>query len=697
VTFVSYAQNFEDVLLWRAFHDVEQGRYIDIGAQDPEFDSVSLAFYKAGWRGIHVEPTAFYANKLREARPDETVIEAAVTDVAGPIQFYELGGLSSGRKDIANHHKKSGHKPHEILVPTIRLDQLLELESGDIHWLKVDVEGMEADVLRSWGKSSKRPWVLVIESTFPNSQEPTEHLWIDQVLSRGYSEAFFDGLSRYFVHEAHSEISSRLNRPANVFDAYQVTTQHFSASQTRQEAETQQSASDAREAAISSQLAQARERIRDVEIQFAEARTSHDELLNASAAEKEQLAEQWKLEREARVATNAEIFKIALLAGSDPDDFSTSSDGLQTVLPGTTYAALKSRLSQVREELDRARDQAVQQFAAGQRSRDPEIEFLTRRISSLQNDVTEVKIQIGEALTKERMTEGRAGQAERDRARLQTQLDEQAAALGFVRAEAAALATRLAGARQYISSIHASRRGKLASWLNLLPPGPHAVNDASGVEAPAGDLGLNQPTQNADPAAQRYGMEIAVQDIRHTSNLLTLNGSIFVDALYRTFLKRSADRAGRDHFIGRLQSGHSKEAILLAVATSAEAKAIGAPVEGVADLERAQRRSNGWLFGGRKMRTLDSKLNRLEFSLGETHNALVDRLDRIETSVDQIRSASDGGGVFRNDAGRANGNHAAASIKRGLSIDPPASAPEFINGLRREVQASTEALALRKK
>ena len=57
MTFVSYAQNFEDVMLWRALSDVKQGHYIDIGAQDPVINSVSLAFYEAGWRGIHVEAT----------------------------------------------------------------------------------------------------------------------------------------------------------------------------------------------------------------------------------------------------------------------------------------------------------------------------------------------------------------------------------------------------------------------------------------------------------------------------------------------------------------------------------------------------------------------------------------------------------------------------------------------------------------
>ena len=170
MTFVSYAQNFEDVVLWRALQDVEGGRYLDIGAQEPELDSVSLAFYRLGRRGIHVEPTPTYATLLRSARPDETVIEAAVTDAPGPITLYELGGLSSGCKDVAEYHRRNGYEPRSILVPTVRLDHLLDLSDGDVHWMKIDVEGMEADVLRSWGDSPKRPWVLVIESTFPMSR-----------------------------------------------------------------------------------------------------------------------------------------------------------------------------------------------------------------------------------------------------------------------------------------------------------------------------------------------------------------------------------------------------------------------------------------------------------------------------------------------------------------------------------------------
>src|SRR5439155_713143 len=54
--FVSYAQNGEDFTLWCALHDVDAGTYIDIGAYDPDIDSVTRAFYDRGWSGINIEP-----------------------------------------------------------------------------------------------------------------------------------------------------------------------------------------------------------------------------------------------------------------------------------------------------------------------------------------------------------------------------------------------------------------------------------------------------------------------------------------------------------------------------------------------------------------------------------------------------------------------------------------------------------------
>jgi hypothetical protein len=68
--------------------------------------------------------------------------------------------------------------------------------------MKIDVEGMESDVLASWGAHPARPQVLVIEATAPSTQDRTDSKWHDLVASRGYRDVLFDGLSRYFVHES---------------------------------------------------------------------------------------------------------------------------------------------------------------------------------------------------------------------------------------------------------------------------------------------------------------------------------------------------------------------------------------------------------------------------------------------------------------------------------------------------------------
>ena len=55
---ISYAQNAEDVVLMRAFADVEKGFYVDVGAWDPVADSVTKAFYDIGWSGLECGASA---------------------------------------------------------------------------------------------------------------------------------------------------------------------------------------------------------------------------------------------------------------------------------------------------------------------------------------------------------------------------------------------------------------------------------------------------------------------------------------------------------------------------------------------------------------------------------------------------------------------------------------------------------------
>jgi FkbM family methyltransferase len=223
MSIVSYAQNFEDVMLWRALGSVDNGRYIDIGAQDPLVDSVSLMFYERGWRGIHVEPTPPYAELLRQGRPDEIVIQAAVAGKSGIMSFYEFPttGLSTGSPEIAEKHINSGFGVREIVVPAVTLDEVLSHESGqELHWLKIDVEGGEKQVLEGWIHSSLRPWVVLIESTAPLSKVETHKQWEPLILSKGYKFAYFDGLNRFYVADGHAELLRAFASGPNVFDDF---------------------------------------------------------------------------------------------------------------------------------------------------------------------------------------------------------------------------------------------------------------------------------------------------------------------------------------------------------------------------------------------------------------------------------------------------------------------------------------------
>lgn len=221
--FVSYAQNFEDVILWRALKHIENGFYIDVGAQDPVVDSVSRAFYQNGWRGIHAEATTYYAEKVRQDRPDEQVVQAAIGTGDGHIRFFEIPetGLSTSDCEIAMKHRAAGREVLETEVRLMPLSALLN-QAGDreIHWLKVDVEGMEASVVESWEPSTARPWIVVMESTLPNSQEASFSAWESQLTSLGYRYVYFDGLSRFYVSEQHPELLQQFGPGPNVFDNF---------------------------------------------------------------------------------------------------------------------------------------------------------------------------------------------------------------------------------------------------------------------------------------------------------------------------------------------------------------------------------------------------------------------------------------------------------------------------------------------
>ena len=104
--FKSYTSSFEDLILFCIFYDIKKGFYIDIGAHDPHYGSVTKAFYLRGWHGINIEPLPNFFQRLTKYRKRDINIQIGVGKNRGIARFFENRARSTLLKEYSRNNSK---------------------------------------------------------------------------------------------------------------------------------------------------------------------------------------------------------------------------------------------------------------------------------------------------------------------------------------------------------------------------------------------------------------------------------------------------------------------------------------------------------------------------------------------------------------------------------------------------------------
>jgi len=126
---------------------------------------------------------------------------------SGEHDFYlvkRLHGFSTIVEQYAQKAKAFGADYRALRLPVVTLASRSETHGlNEIDFLKIDVEGVEADVLSGGDWNRFSPKVIVAEAVTPGTVEPAWQDWEPLLLAHADRSALFDTLNRFYVAQEH--------------------------------------------------------------------------------------------------------------------------------------------------------------------------------------------------------------------------------------------------------------------------------------------------------------------------------------------------------------------------------------------------------------------------------------------------------------------------------------------------------------
>jgi FkbM family methyltransferase len=188
--------------------DVKNGFYIDVGANNPTIQSNTHFFYKKGWSGINIDALPGSMKKFNRFRPRDINLEVPISDKQEILKYYMFSPsfyntfdeeYAVNLKDILVDTKK---------LQTEKLSLILDkyLNNRKIHFMTIDVEGLDFQVLKSNNWNKYRPLVIVIELFADDFGFILENEITNFLKGKGYSFYRFSPTNAFYIENEFNKI-----------------------------------------------------------------------------------------------------------------------------------------------------------------------------------------------------------------------------------------------------------------------------------------------------------------------------------------------------------------------------------------------------------------------------------------------------------------------------------------------------------
>jgi FkbM family methyltransferase len=193
---LSYSQCGEDLIVKFIFDDLKvvNPSYMDVGALSPYLFSNTAIFYDRGSKGINIEPDPSLFKKFARYRNKDVNLNIGVASEEGELDFYIISQptMNTFSRDAAERLERD-HGFEIAAIKKIKVDTVQNIVNnycGGVFpdYLSLDVEGMDAEILRSIDYENSSPIVICVEtiSYSTNGNGIKDYQLVEFLKSKGY-------------------------------------------------------------------------------------------------------------------------------------------------------------------------------------------------------------------------------------------------------------------------------------------------------------------------------------------------------------------------------------------------------------------------------------------------------------------------------------------------------------------------------